>query len=83
MIIRAGSGMKDDVTKSSLRHSVEQTRSSTWELGGGSEERHSPASEILVVLTISHTGQSQESIGQLTSSAQQELSCFSAPCGQI
>ena len=68
MIIRAGSGMKDDVTKSSLRHSVEQTRSSTWELVVGSEmDGHSPASGILVVLTvtISHTGESPESNGPL------------------
>ena len=57
MIIRAGSGMKDDVTKSSLRHSVEQTRSSTWELVKDSEvDRITPASLILVIQLTSATG---------------------------
>ena len=44
--------MKDDVTKSSLQHSVEITRSSTWELEGDSEtDRNTAAKEINVVQT--------------------------------
>ena len=52
--------MKDAVTKSSPGHSVEQTRSSTWEVSGvagdSEMERHSAASGTLVVVTISPTG---------------------------
>ena len=52
--------MRVVVTKSSLRHSVGKTRSSTWELGKNSKkDRHTAVSVILVVLINSGTGESQ------------------------
>ena len=58
--------MRDAVTKSSLRHSVKQTKFSTSELAEDSEkERPTPASGILVVLTNSPTGKSCEIRGEI------------------